>query len=332
MVKGKTYLLAGFAGLLLLQGTTAADVAGWEQRAVTSGLAGMSAMPAETRAVGGSEALRDALGFAPLALPAEDQFAAIDYRVISGVLAQISYTNRTGVQEIIVRKEALRNVGPLPNISGLTAADWQYQIYGGSVVSVAADALTESYAAAWHDRTFAYAVMTRGVTEATFKAVVSALIGKTQGDVPAVPNPVVVYGNLEEVASAVGFRPLTLPAGSHYRLVGCSVISGVTAQAAYKDYTIKNNDEFFVRKARYRDVRMKDISGLAPDCWQKRKIGRQQVVVGSYRVGPNGTGTYAAYWRDGDYVYAAFSRETTAERFVADVADLVEAESAAAGT
>lgn len=78
MVKGKTYLLAGFAGLLLLQGTTAADVAGWEQRAVTSGLAGMSAMPAETRAVGDSEALRDALGFAPLALPAEDQFAAID--------------------------------------------------------------------------------------------------------------------------------------------------------------------------------------------------------------------------------------------------------------
>ena len=139
----------------------------------------------------------------------------------------------------------------------------------------------------------------------------AVMAADTKESITEIPNPITEYRTYGEVSAALGFSPLYLPGLAGYQCRYISAISGKTGDIRYvKD----DGSEIMVRSSRAGS--MENISGVYGTSWKQRRIGDTMVSVAG--ISKN---TWAAYWKNGPYVFSAYAEHMTETEFFRLLAD-----------
>ena len=136
-----------------------------------------------------------------------------------------------------------------------------------------------------------------------------------------VANPLRSYSSLAAMEKVLGFTPLTLPPEAPYKISGLIIINDRVANIDYTSTAVNDTHTFTVRSALREKAGRVNISGYYPTTpWHKEKIGRTKIYTAA--LSPN---NMAAYWHQGQMVYAASSKNTDHETFYAQLQNLAAA-------
>ena len=175
----KIKLLATFLTFLMMTGMAIAEEAVFLTSAPEQVAIGAIGMPNPIKDYKSVSAVAEAVGFMPLTLDENEQFALKRSSTIRST-AQFSYIEKNvkNNNRILVRT-ALRNTVDGPTLSGYYGTPWKVDVVNHTIVFVT-ESDSSAYAAYWRSGAFIYPV---GATESTpedFGRIVNSLVQKTE--------------------------------------------------------------------------------------------------------------------------------------------------------
>ena len=135
--------------------------------------------------------------------------------------------------------------------------------------------------------------------EIILSAALLAVSGFAEAKEPMIgmPNPMVEYQSYQEMSEILDFNPLYLPQITGYRSYYMAAISRNIGDIRYKN---DKGSELTIRTAEISDVGTHDISGIHGANWKKLQIGDTSIFFAALSKD-----SWAARWKEGDYVFSA---------------------------
>lgn len=171
----KIKLLATFLTFLMMTGMATAEEAVILTSAPEQVAIGAVGMPNPIKDYKSVSAVAEAVGFRPLTLDENEQFALTHSSAI-----QVSYIEKNvkNNNRILVRT-ALRSTVDGPTLSGYYGTPWQVDVVNHTIVFVT-ESDSSAYAAYWRSGAFIYSVSATESTYEDFGRIVNSLVRKTE--------------------------------------------------------------------------------------------------------------------------------------------------------
>lgn len=172
-------LLATFLMFLMMTGMATAEEAVILTSAPEQVAIGAVGMPNPIKGYKSVSAVAEAVGFRPLTLDENEQFALTHSSAIQST-AQVSYIEKNvkNNNRILVRT-ALRSTVDGPTLSGYYGTPWQVDVVNHTIVFVT-ESDSSAYAAYWRSGAFIYSVSATESTYEDFGRIVNSLVRKTE--------------------------------------------------------------------------------------------------------------------------------------------------------
>lgn len=175
----KIKLLATFLTFMMMTGMATAEEAVILTSAPEQVAIGAVGMPNPIKDYKSVSAVAEAVGFRPLTLDENEQFALTHSSAIQSA-AQVSYMEKNvkNNNRILVRT-ALRSTVDGPTLSGYYGTPWQVDVVNHTIVFVT-ESDSSAYAAYWRSGAFIYSVSATESTHEDFGRIVNSLVRKTE--------------------------------------------------------------------------------------------------------------------------------------------------------
>lgn len=141
-------------------------------------------------------------------------------------------------------------------------------------------------------------------------------VTQTPAQSVALPNPIVMFSNFEELAHAVRFTPLYIPRKSGFTINSMMAIDGHTAEIRYGRRWEPEVSLHIRTYKRMNGEELKDISGVYGVKWRVDMTSGTTVYIAKIEENK-----HVAAWAAGDYTFSAYAENLSFAAFHAIVAD-----------